>query len=103
MVDFVESTTGRFCASGFVVHNSGAQGTIKLVMAQVYDFLEQYQMWHEVKPLLQVHDELLFSVKKEMALEVAEYVKDCFEHCVTLSVPIKASSAIAETWGDIDK
>lgn len=81
---------------------SGAQGTIKLVMAAVNDDLEK-GLEEIVKPLLQVHDELVFEAREDVAEELGELVKYRFETMIPLEVPIKAGVAIADTWGDLDK
>ena len=102
MWDFVNSSTGRFCANGIVVHNSGAQGIIKLAMAEVYDLwvehLSEY-CW----PLLQIHDELLFECRTDMAKELGVLIKQVFENCVELRVPVKANWCTAPSWGLLPK
>lgn len=84
---------------------STAQGTVKLTMAAVQDDLVSAGMHGSVVwPLLQIHDELLFEVRQDVAEEVADLVKWRFETCVELSVPIKAGAAMsAESWGRIQK
>lgn len=82
---------------------SGAQGTIKLVMAQVWDDLEQGNLLEWVWPLLQVHDELLFEVRADMADEIGAHVAYRFENVCRLDVPIKAGVATAESWGLLEK
>lgn len=82
---------------------AAAQGTIKLVMAQVQDDLVTGGLLEVASPLLQVHDELLFEVREDMAEEIAQHVAFRFETCVELKVPIKASYAVASSWGDLDK
>lgn len=79
-----------------------AQGTIKLTMAAVYDDI--CRSYSSVAfPLLQVHDELLFECREDVAGEFGRAVAHRFENCVKLNVPIKASVATADTWGDLDK
>jgi DNA polymerase I len=82
---------------------SGAQGTIKLTMASTYDALEAGHMWDVVHPLLQVHDELLYECRKDVAEELIALTRYEFENCVRFDVPIKASGSIAETWGTLEK
>lgn len=83
-------------------YQSGAQGTIKLTMAEVHDTWEQ-GLSEVVKPQLQIHDELLFITTKDMAEEWGDHVRSVFERCAPLRVPIKAGVATAPTWGDLDK
>lgn len=84
---------------------SGAQGTIKLVMAEGDDDFQEMGLYRDeiVFPLLQVHDELLFEVREDMATDVGEHVKYRFENCARLEVPIEASWVTAPTWGDLEK
>jgi DNA polymerase-1 len=84
-------------------YQSGAQGTIKLTMAQVHDDWLSLGMQDVVKPLLQVHDELLFHCRQDVAEEWGELVKHRFENCAPLHVPIKAGVAESNTWGDLEK
>ncbi len=83
---------------------AGAQGTIKLTMAAVDDDFESAGLYGDVCwPLLQVHDELLFEVREDMAEELGEMVKYRFETCAKLEVPIEASAVTAESWGTLPK
>lgn len=84
-------------------YQAGAQGTIKLTMAAVWDDLEQGGMLDVVHPLLQVHDELLFECREDVADELIDLVTYRFETCAPLRVPIKAGGAKAHTWGHLDK
>lgn len=80
-----------------------AQGTVKVSQAEVYDLMVECGMLEVAHPLLQVHDELLFEVRKDVADDLAYMVKEVFEHCVRLSIPIKAGSATADNWGALVK
>ena len=80
-----------------------AQGTIKLVMAQVEDDRQAMGLTEVVKPQLQIHDELLYVCREDVAVDWAEHVKMRFEQCVRLDVPIKAGAAKAATWGSVPK
>lgn len=85
-------------------YQSGAQGTIKLSMAAVDDDLVGAKMYGDVvHPLLQIHDELLFETRNDVADEVGELVKYRFETCCRLEVPLEASIAKAESWGTLPK
>lgn len=84
-------------------YQSGGTGTIKLTMAEVDDDFERDKIYEICKPVLQIHDELLFLCRKEFAQEVGEYIADVFSHCVKLRVPIKAGIATANTWGQLQK
>lgn len=82
---------------------STAQGTVKLVMAEVYDDMAGGGLLEVAHPILQIHDELLFECRADMAEEIAAHVTYRFENCVRLEVPIKAGSAQSLTWGSLPK
>jgi len=82
---------------------STAQGTVKLTMAAVSDDFEAGGIWDVCHPLLQIHDELLFECREDMAEEVKAHVAHRFETCVELAVPIKASGAQSINWGSMPK
>jgi DNA polymerase I-like protein with 3'-5' exonuclease and polymerase domains len=48
-------------------------------------------------PLIQIHDELCFSVKNK---EDAKEIKNIMEHCVTMSVPSKVDFEVGPSWGE---
>lgn len=82
-------------------YQSGAQGTIKLTMAAVWDDLKGTE--DVIHPLLQVHDELLFECREDVADDLIQLVKWRFETCAPLRVPIVASGAKAANWGSLEK
>lgn len=53
-----------------------------------------------VRMILQVHDELVFEVKKEFADEAAARIKDLMENVVQLEVPLEVGIGIADNWAD---
>lgn len=81
----------------------GAQGTIKIAMAAVNDDLEQGTLLEVVQPLLQVHDELVFECREDLADDLISMVKYRFETLIPLNVPLKASGAKAASWGSLEK
>jgi DNA polymerase-1 len=54
--------------------------------------------WKEVKPLVQVHDELVLEAPDSLAEEVAAMVKNKMETCVKLKVPLVCDCHIGTTW-----
>lgn len=82
---------------------STAQGTVKLTMGQVYDDMVDGSMFDVAHPVLQIHDELLFECREDIADELGALVSERFEQCVQLDVPIKSSSAKAPNWGQLPK
>jgi DNA polymerase-1 len=78
---------------------ASAQGSIKVAMARILALCRKLGE-HVVKPLLQIHDELIFQVVKNFSIEFAELVRLEMEAATPLSIPVRSSSDIAERWGD---
>ena len=82
--------------------NTPIQGTcadiMKKAMVEIYKAFKENNI--QSKMLLQVHDELIFDVKKEEKDQVIAIVKDKMENAIKLDVPIKVSSDIGTNWYD---
>lgn len=80
--------------------NAPIQGTaadiIKMAMARIYKAFHVKQL--QSKMILQVHDELNFSVVPGEELLVEEIVLNEMEHIVNLSVPLVADSGWGDNW-----
>ena len=80
--------------------NAPIQGTaadiIKMAMIKIADKFKEENI--QSKMVLQVHDELIFDVKKEELAKVTKIVKDIMEHIVQLDVPLKVSSDTGDNW-----
>ena len=87
--------------------NHPIQGTaadlMKMAMIEVRNVLMKgdKKIKDNTKMILQVHDELILEVKKEMAEQVSEIVKDVMEKVVVLRVPIKVGVSINRSWGEM--
>ena len=87
--------------------NHPIQGTaadlMKMAMIEVYSKIKnsENKSLGQAKILLQVHDELILEVKRELAEEVANLVKDIMEKVVTLRVPVKVGLSINRSWGEM--
>jgi DNA polymerase I len=80
---------------------AGAQGTIKLAMAELTPLSQFFASCGICWPLLQIHDELIFEVDKSQAKDWSDVAREVMEHATPLSIPVKSSSDIAERWGDL--
>lgn len=100
VLNWVVSAAMRECAN--FPYQSGAQGTIKLTMAALTEDFELglYEVAH---PLLQVHDELVFECREDVAEELIGLCQYHFANCVRLSVDIKSGGATAPSWGLLEK
>ena len=56
---------------------------------------------HEVRFLLQIHDELLYEVREDCVEKVAGIVKSCMENAVKLIVPLEVTIEVGSTWGNM--
>lgn len=87
--------------------NHPIQGTaadlMKMAMIEVYKKIKSndHKLLGQAKILLQVHDELVLEVKKDLAEEVGGLVKNIMEKVVTLRVPVKVSVSINRSWGEM--
>lgn len=88
--------------------NMPIQGTqadmIKLAMVRIDDlFRKKYDEGDDAgaRMLVQVHDELIFEVKKGLLAEVASAVVPIMEKVYKLDVPIVVNASIGDRWGDL--
>lgn len=80
--------------------NARIQGTaaeiMKAVMVEVFKLLMKDE--YDAEMLIQVHDELVFEVREDIAEEFAIKIKDIMENIVDLKVPLVAEYKIADHW-----
>jgi DNA polymerase-1 len=78
---------------------SSAQATIKLAMAELTPIYRQVMSGGIVcRPLLQIHDQLIFEVTKSFAQEWAGTVRHKMENATPISIPTRASSDVGNSW-----
>ena len=86
--------------------NTPIQGTaadiLKAACGRIVAGLPQ-RMW--LKPLLQIHDELVFELPKEKLMEAMCFVKECMEvqPYPGFDVPIVAEAAVGPSFGKMDE
>lgn len=80
--------------------NAPLQGTaadiMKLAMIGVKKLLEQEGLGQVM--VLQVHDELLFDMPREKALELKDKIRNIMENVVALEVPLQVDMKMGEDW-----
>ncbi|MBM3253222.1 MAG: DNA polymerase I [Candidatus Omnitrophica bacterium] len=80
--------------------NTPIQGSaadlIKLAMIKVYEALMNKGL--DCKPILQVHDELVFDCSREDVKRSGPIIKDIMENVIKLKIPIKVSLKSADNW-----
>ncbi len=89
--------------------NAPIQGTeadiIKLAMIEIDKYIQKENLGDSVHMLLQVHDELLFEIKKEVVEKVAPHIKMIMESVVdpskTSGVRCLAEYATGQNWSEL--
>ncbi|APC96640.1 DNA polymerase I [Francisella frigiditurris] len=81
--------------------NAPMQGTAadiikKAMIAVKKDLVSKYNQ--NIRMIMQVHDELVFEVRKEKAETLALEIKNIMEQVVTLSVPLEVNVDIGDNW-----
>ncbi len=89
--------------------NAPVQGTaadmMRVAMIQVAAYIESNNISDTVRPLLQVHDELLFEIKNDAISTMIPALKKIMEEVLngyeTYGVPIVAEAAAGKNWGEL--
>lgn len=95
----VDNEHHSFDSEGVISKNSGAQGIIKQIMA---DSTPVYREWQEagfiIKPLLQIHDEILWEIQEDILEVVIPQLHRVMVEAVTLTVPVEADFEVGDNW-----
>jgi DNA polymerase I len=75
-----------------------AADLIKLSMNKIHEI---YKNREDIKMLLQIHDELIFEVKEDMAEQFEKEIKDIMQNITPLKVPLVCNGAIAKSWKEL--
>lgn len=89
--------------------NAPIQGTsadiIKIAMKRVDEYIEKNKLEEKVYLILQVHDELVYEIKEEIAEDVAIEIKKIMESVIDAKdikgIVCKAEYAIGKNWGEL--
>ncbi|MFT7644691.1 MAG: DNA polymerase-1 [Candidatus Paceibacteria bacterium] len=91
--------------------NAPIQGTaadcMRIAMLNVHQYIENLKENNDVKMLLQVHDELVFEIKKEKVNEIVPklvaLMAGVLEGKETYKVPLKADVKVGGDWNEMDQ
>ena len=77
-----------------------AADILKLALGRIIEGLPQ-RLW--LRPVLQIHDELVFEVPEDRVREAASFIKACMEArpFEEFDVPIVAEAAAGERFGEL--
>ena len=89
--------------------NAPIQGTqadiIKIAMKKIADYIKKEKLEKDVHMILQVHDELIFEIKKAKVKEVSQKIKKIMETIVskkeTEGIPLLADIKAGKNWGEL--
>lgn len=76
---------------------------VKKAMIEVNNWIQKEGYDDKIRMLLQVHDELLFEVKKDFVKEAAEKIVELMESVIKLKIPIIAEAKVGDNWGELEK
>lgn len=83
---------------------SGAGGILKEAMRRLRPCVKEWQDDSVVcRPLLQVHDELIFEVEDEYLPAIAPQFHEVMVRAVELSVPVKVDVETGKNWRDLEE
>lgn len=92
--------------------NAPIQGTnadiVKVAMKMIDERMEKEGLSDKVFPILQIHDELIYEIKEDVAEKVAPIIEDIMEHVLENSfikykpeVPLDVNFAVGNNWGEL--
>ena len=85
-----------------VATNAPMQGSaadvIQLAMIKIASFIKNEAEEGSVYMVLQVHDELVFEIRADLAETYAEKIKNIMEHVFELPVKLDVGVGIADNW-----
>ena len=77
-----------------------AADIIKKAMIDVYHWIEDSDSSNEIKMIMQVHDELVFEVKKSKAKQHQDQIVSLMENTFNLSVPLIVEAEAGNNWNE---
>jgi len=85
-----------------IARNFPVQGTsadiMKMAMVKI---AQEHILNNDCKILLQIHDELLFEVRKEKIFFAQQSIKQVMENIVRLKAPLKVEIKTGHNWGEV--
>ncbi len=94
---FPRKEAARRAAMNAPIQGSAAD-LIKAAMIKVHEFLSTRDT--SCRLILQIHDELIFAIRKEEIEEIAPKLEEIMEHALPLKVKLKVERGVGHTWYD---
>ncbi|MAJ97520.1 MAG: hypothetical protein CMI56_02810 [Parcubacteria group bacterium] len=91
--------------------NAPIQGTqadvVKIAMVRIHEYLTKNNLLDSARLILQVHDELIYEMKKKDTAEIAKHIKELMEHILTPEqthgVPLLVDVSRGDNWGEMKR
>ena len=99
--DWREKSRAERCAMNHLIQGTAAD-VIKLAMGRIICGLSD-KMW--LKPVLQIHDELVFVIPKEKLQDAVSYIRSCMEAkpFPEFDIPLIAEAAAGPNFGSLEE
>mgnify|MGYP003409535825 FL=1 len=92
--------------------NAPIQGTsadlIKIAILRVDEYLAKHKLQNSVRLVLQVHDELVFEVKKDVEQKILDDIVEIMKKCIPgeflknkKNVPLDVHMVKGNNWGEL--
>lgn len=78
-------------------------GSAEIIKKAMLNAAKAFHGSKDVRMLLQIHDELIFEVKKEVLQEAARGIRTIMENAYTLSVPLVVEVKCGQNWKDMER
>ncbi len=96
--NFMRRELGKRLAMNTPIQGSAAD-LLKLAMIKVNQLMKEKKV--QSKMILQVHDELVFDIKKEELDVMSEIIREGMEQVYPMKVSLKAEGSYGKTWYDL--
>lgn len=81
-----------------------AADLMKLAMIGVHNYIhKELKVGQDVRMLLQIHDELVFEIKKDKVKKVCPEIKKIMEEVSELDVPIVVEVKVGSNWANVEE
>jgi len=77
-----------------------AADILKIAMVKLAEYINKNK--ENIRPLLTIHDELLFEVKNDIIKKTTTDIADIMENAFKLSVPLRVSIKMGQNWGGME-
>ncbi|MDD5547906.1 MAG: DNA polymerase [Candidatus Pacebacteria bacterium] len=78
-----------------------AADIIKMAMVKIAEEIDKKNLTDKIRPILTIHDELLFEIKGDIMKEATQLISGIMEGVYELEVPIKVNVKTGKNWGEM--